>query len=76
MSQREGPVPRTETERALFDTVRAGVLLVMPLIVTTDTLFPFIVEKAIYSRSVIEISSAIFVVLASAYPVHGPRPRY
>ena len=76
MSQRERAVPRTETDWGLLYAVSAGVLLVMPLIVTTHTLFPFIVEKAIYSRSVIEIGSAIFVVLASAYPVHGPRPRY
>jgi O-antigen ligase len=62
--------PRTDVERALLYAVRAGVLLVMftPLIVSTETLFPFIVGKAIFSRSVIEITFALWVMLAFAFP--------
>ena len=45
--------------------MRIGVLLVLfvPLIVRTEVLFPFVVPKAIYARSIIEITLALWVAL-------------
>ena len=53
-------------DRALLIAARAGVLLVlvMPLVVTRDTFFPFVVGKALYSRVLIEIAFAVWIVLA------------
>ena len=54
--------------------VRTGVLLVLatPLIVTPDTLFPFVVGKALFSRSIIEITLALWLILIFLYPQHRP----
>ena len=63
-----------EIERPLVRSVRAGVFLVllMPLIVTSETLFPFVVGKALYSRAIIEITFALWVVLAFTSPSYRP----
>ena len=45
---------------------------VTPLIVTKDTLFPFVVGKAIFARSVIEVTFAFWVVLIIYYGQHRP----
>ena len=57
-------------EHLLLYLVRGGVLVVLftPLIVSTETLFPFIVGKALFSRSVIEVTVALWVMLAFAFP--------
>ena len=78
MEARTTSATQTDVERVLLYLVRGGVLLVLltPLIVSTeglfpnlpDTLFPFIVGKAIFSRSVIEITFALWVMLVFAYP--------
>ena len=47
-------------------------LLLMPLIVTPSTIFPFIVGKAIYSRVLIEIVFALWLVLILRYPQYRP----
>ena len=49
----------------LLWVVRAGVLLVLltPLIVSTGTYFPFVVGKAIYSRSIIEVTFVLWLLL-------------
>ena len=49
----------------LLWVVRAGVLLVLltPLIVSTGTYFPFVVGKAIYSRSIIEVTFVLWLML-------------
>ena len=54
--------------------IRGGVFLVllMPLLVTTETLFPYIVGKALYSRAMIEIVFGLWVALAYRYPSHRP----
>lgn len=54
--------------------VRTGVLLVLvtPLIVTPDTLFPYVVGKALFSRSIIEITLALWLILIFRYPQHRP----
>ena len=63
-----------DIEQVLLYLVRGGVLLVLftPLIVSTETLFPFIVGKAIFSRSVIEVTFAMWVMLAFAFPAYRP----
>lgn len=50
----------------LLFSVKFGVALalLMPLIVTEETLFPFIVGKAVYSRIVIEITFGLWLILA------------
>ena len=57
---------RALVDRALLIAARAGVVLVLatPLVVTRDTFFPFVVGKALYSRVLIEIAFAVWVVLA------------
>ncbi len=63
-----------DTGHLLLWTVRVGILLVMamPLIISNDTLFPFIVGKAIYARSVIEVTFAIWLLLIFFYPRYRP----
>ena len=51
--------------------VCVGLLFVTPLIVTTSTIFPFIVGKALWSRSLIEISVGLYLLLA----IHAPEVR-
>ncbi|MCL0044461.1 O-antigen ligase family protein [Dehalococcoidia bacterium] len=50
----------------LLFAIKFGFVLVLltPLIVTPSTLFPYVVGKAIYARSVIEIVFACWVILA------------
>ena len=57
---------RTYIDRALLIAARTVVLLVLvtPLVVTRDTFFPFVVGKALYSRALIEIALAVWIVLA------------
>ena len=63
-----------DTGRLLLWTVRAGILLIMamPLIMSNDTLYPFIVGKAIYARSMIEVTFAIWLLLIFFYPRYRP----
>ena len=63
-----------DTGHLLLWTVRAGILLVMamPLVLSNDTLFPFIVGKAIYARSVIEVTFGIWLLLIFFYPRYRP----
>ena len=59
-----------DIEKILLFTIRAGVLLLllMPLIVSEQSYFPFIVGKALYSRAVIEVIFGLWLVLAYRYP--------
>ena len=54
--------------------VRTGVALVLiaPLIVTPDTIFPYVVGKALFARSVIEITFGLWLILIFCYPQHRP----
>ena len=63
-----------DTGHLLLWTVRVGILLVMamPLILSNDTLFPFIVGKAIYARSVIEVTFGVWLLLIFFYPRYRP----
>ncbi len=74
MTSRDTTAQPTDSERALLYTVWAGVLAVlfMPLVVTSQTLFPFIVGKALFARSIIEITAAVWLMLIFAYPRYRP----
>ena len=58
----------------LLWAIRAGLLalLVTPLIVTPSTIFPFIVGKALFARTVIEIVLALWLVLLIRRPEYRP----
>lgn len=49
-----------------------SLILITPLIISTSTLFPFVVGKAIFARSIIEIVFAIWLILIVYYPQHRP----
>ena len=75
MTQRQtNSIEEFDTGHLLLWTVRAGILLIMamPFIVSSDTLFPFIVGKAIYARSVIEVTFGIWLLLIFFYPRYRP----
>ena len=63
---------------SLHNALRWGVfvgialLLLTPFVVTPETLFPFVVGKALWSRSIIEIVFALWAVLALAQPAYRP----
>ena len=63
-----------DIESILLFTIRAFVflLLLMPLIVTERSFFPFIVGKALYSRAIIEVIFGLWLVLAYRYPLYRP----
>ena len=65
-------------EKPLLLSIRTGIFLVlfMPLIVSEGSYFPFIVGKALYSRSIIEIVFGLWLVLAFSHPSYRvPRSR-
>ena len=58
----------------LLLAVRTGILLVLftPLIVSSGLLFPYVVGKAIFARSMIEVIFALWLILLIFYPEHRP----
>ena len=76
---REGPlmVRLRVPEEALRWGVLAGValLLLTPFVVTSETFFPFVVGKALWSRSLIEIVFMLWAVLALKPEYRPPRSR-
>ncbi len=48
-------------------------VLLMPLVVTTSTFFPFVVGKAVYARVLIEIALMFWVPLILVSPHYRPR---
>lgn len=60
--------------RFLLQVVRTGIFLVLltPLVVGSQVIFPFVVGKAVYARAVIEITFACWVVLVLFHPRHRP----
>jgi O-antigen ligase len=62
-------------ETALLVVLRWGVLLLllMPVVVTPSTIFPFVVGKALYSRCLIEVLLALWLVLVLIRPQYRPR---
>jgi O-antigen ligase len=63
-------------EKGLVASVRTLIVLVLvaPLIVMTDplpaTFFPYIVGKALFTRTLVEIATGLWLVLAFWYPSH------
>ena len=60
----------TPAEKLLLLGTRAGLilLLAMPLVVTGETFFPFVVGKSVFGRVVIEAVFAMWLVAAILYP--------
>ena len=60
--------------RFLLQAVRTGIFLVLltPLVVGSQVIFPFVVGKAVYARAVIEITFACWVVLVLFHRQHRP----
>ena len=52
--------------------VCTSLMMVTPLITSTSTLFPYIVGKAIFTRSIIEVSFTLWIVLILYYPQYRP----
>ena len=61
-------------EKVLLSGIWTGfvLLLLMPLVVTPQTIFPFIVGKALYSRAIIEIIFGLWALLAILRPAYRP----
>ena len=61
-------------EKLLRFGIFAGIalLLLTPFVVTPMTIFPFVVGKAVWSRSIIEVVFALWAVLALANPAYRP----
>ncbi len=64
----------TPVDLVLLWAIRGGLLalLVTPLIVSPSTIFPFIVGKALFARTVIEIVLALWLVLLIRRPEYRP----
>ena len=58
----------------LLRTAQTGVLLILltPFIVSTDTLYPFVVGKSLYWRTLVEIVFVLWVLLALWVPEFRP----
>ena len=65
---------RERAETGALWAIRAGVVLLLstPLVVSIETAYPFVVGKAVYSRTVIEVLFALWAVLALANPRYRP----
>ena len=61
-------------EKALRWAIFAGIALLVatPFVIMPGTIFPFVVGKALWSRSLIEIVFALWAVLALAHPAYRP----
>ena len=72
----EGAAPPTSAapDSLLLWTVRIGICLVpaTPLVVGSDVIFPFVVGKAVFARSVIEITFAFWAALVLFHPRRRP----
>ena len=65
---------RITLEEALLGGVwlGLGLILLTPFVVSQETVFPFVVGKALYSRTIIEIVFALWVLLALLRPAYRP----
>ena len=72
------PTPRLWQEQWLVPSIWVGLslLLLMPLVVTSSTIFPFIVGKATYTRGLIEILVVLWLLLAVASPRYRLGPSW
>lgn len=71
-------VPRSANVIALERVLSAGLwvgfflILLTPFIISSSTLFPYIVGKALYSRTIIELLLVLWAVLALLNPTFRP----
>ncbi len=67
-------IETTTIDRALLVAARTAVFLVlaMPLVITPDTIYPFVIGKALYSRVLIEIAFATWAALAARSAAYRP----
>ena len=76
----EGPTTTdmTQRQRWLLRGVQVSLVLVclLPLVVSHTTVYPFIVGKALYARSLIEIAFVGWLILAWRCPGYRPRPSF
>lgn len=68
------PQARGRAEAFLLGAIRVGVVLLLltPMVVTMQTVFPWVVGKALFARSVIEVLFALWAVLALLNPAFRP----
>ena len=61
---------------ALLTSIRVGLVLLlwMPVIYTSETVFSGIVGKALYARVLIEVVTALYLILLLWHPEYRPRP--
>ena len=64
------PAYETTLRRAVL--VGIALVLLTPFVITPGTVFPFVVGKAVWSRSTIEVVFALWAVLALARPAWRP----
>ena len=71
----EPPARAARLAPVLAAAVRTGLglLLLTPLVISPATYYPFVVGKAVYARSVVEVVVALWVVLAVLAPAYRPR---
>ena len=69
---------RTRTERVILGLIWIGLALLLftPFVVSEETVFPFVVGKALYSRSLIEVVFLAWAVLAFLQPDYRPPRSY
>ena len=62
------------SEKAAVYGIWTGIVLILltPFVVTPDTIFPFVVGKAVYSRSLIECVFGVWAILALFRPAYRP----
>ena len=58
----------------LVCVIQAGIVLLLltPFVVSPRTVFPFVVGKALYSRSLIEVVFVFWTLLALFHPRYRP----
>lgn len=74
--------PRTQSPSAAPSTADAGLLwgvraallavLFIPLLVTTNSMFPYVVGKALFARAAIEVAFALWLILLIRNPAYRP----
>ncbi len=72
--QQTSSISASDIERLLLWAVRLGLMavLIVPLVVTTSTYFPYVVGKAIYARVIIEITFALWLILVLYFSGYRP----
>ena len=74
MRTTSAPTTLSVQQHTLLRFVQFGVVLLLltPLVITKSTFFPFVVGKALYWRTLVEIVFALWVLLAVQTPSYRP----